>query len=243
MMPTSNYEIRRGELLNYFDETAADKWEALTSDDPVSGIRATVRAGRDKMRSILLDRLPADLTGKRVLDAGCGTGALADQLAKRGACVVAVDLSPRMIEIANKRYVDCACDGSVDFRAGDMLDESLGDFDHIVAMDSFIHYEVGDLVRILERLVARTRVSLNFTIAPRTPALAMMHKVGRWFPQNDRAPSIQPIVPSRLVTLLNTLESIQDWHCEETERVKSGFYISEAISMRKGTLTKGDATE
>ena len=40
-------------------------------------IRATVRAGRDQMRAQLLDWLPADLSGLRLLDAGCGTGALA----------------------------------------------------------------------------------------------------------------------------------------------------------------------
>jgi magnesium-protoporphyrin O-methyltransferase len=74
-MTSIHYEKKRSELLNYFDRTAADAWAKLTSDVPVSGIRATVRAGRDQMRQILLDRLPIDLTGRRVLDAGCGTGA------------------------------------------------------------------------------------------------------------------------------------------------------------------------
>ena len=78
----------RDQLETYFDRTAAKAWEVLTSDLPVSGIRARVRAGRDEMRLILLGSLPADLKGARVLDAGCGTGQISLDLAARGAQVV-----------------------------------------------------------------------------------------------------------------------------------------------------------
>jgi len=70
-----SYEATRDRVETYFDKSATKVWERLTSDAPVSGIRATVRAGRDKMRDIMLAQLPDDLTGLRVLDAGCGTGA------------------------------------------------------------------------------------------------------------------------------------------------------------------------
>ena len=49
---------RRDEIEHYFDRTAAQAWSRLTSDAPVSGIRATVRAGRDRMRQTLLGFLP-----------------------------------------------------------------------------------------------------------------------------------------------------------------------------------------
>ena len=42
------------QIETYFDRTAAEAWEKLTSDAPVSGIRARVRAGRDDMRTTLL---------------------------------------------------------------------------------------------------------------------------------------------------------------------------------------------
>jgi magnesium-protoporphyrin O-methyltransferase len=70
------YESTRNTVETYFDRTATKTWERLTSDAPVSGIRATVRAGRDRMRQLLLSQLPADLRGARVLDAGCGTGGI-----------------------------------------------------------------------------------------------------------------------------------------------------------------------
>jgi magnesium-protoporphyrin O-methyltransferase len=40
----SSYAKRRGELEQYFDRTAADTWARLTSEAPVSGVRAKVRA-------------------------------------------------------------------------------------------------------------------------------------------------------------------------------------------------------
>jgi magnesium-protoporphyrin O-methyltransferase len=44
MMINVTYERRRGELETYFDRTASQAWARLTSDAPVSRIRATVRS-------------------------------------------------------------------------------------------------------------------------------------------------------------------------------------------------------
>jgi magnesium-protoporphyrin O-methyltransferase len=41
-MSAISYIDRRGKLQDYFDRTAHDAWAKLTSDAPVSGIRATV---------------------------------------------------------------------------------------------------------------------------------------------------------------------------------------------------------
>ena len=81
---SASYTDRRGQIEDYFDRTAVKAWEQLTSDAPVGRIRTTVRAGRDKMRATLLSWMPEDLHGRRVLDAGCGTGALAVEAARRG---------------------------------------------------------------------------------------------------------------------------------------------------------------
>ena len=114
----TTYEERRGQVETYFDKTAAQNWSDLTSDVPVSGIRKTVRAGRDRMRATILEWLPRDLRGARVLDAGCGTGAMAHDAAMRGADVVAVDLAPNLIEVAKERYCNAVWPGEVEFIAG-----------------------------------------------------------------------------------------------------------------------------
>ncbi|MEL6752004.1 MAG: methyltransferase domain-containing protein, partial [Pseudomonadota bacterium] len=125
-MANTSFETRRGELKTYFGETAADKWVALTSQSPVSRIRETVRAGREETRDTLMGWLPQDLTGKRLLDAGCGTGVLAVEAANRGADVVAVDISEALVNEARARMPANLGEGSITYIAGDMSAETLG---------------------------------------------------------------------------------------------------------------------
>jgi magnesium-protoporphyrin O-methyltransferase len=231
MMPTITYIERRRELETYFDRTAVEAWSRLTSTAPVGRIRATVRAGRDRMRETLLTWLPDDLHGRRILDAGCGTGALALELARRGADVVAVDLSPNLIALARERSATEALSGSVSFQAGDMLLPRLGRFDHIVAMDSLIHYDAPDAVRVLGGLFARTQKSLLFTFAPRTPMLAAMHAVGRLFPKSDRAPSLEPLAESDLRGQMAKSKHFDAGSLGRGERIVSGFYTSQAMEL------------
>ena len=228
-MDHSTYTTRRSEIEHYFDRTAATAWARLTSDAPVGRIRASVRAGRDEMRNTLLSWLPADLRGQRVLDAGCGTGALAVEAARRGADVVAIDLSPTLVNLARERLPTIAGGGSVDLRSGDMLDPALGRFDHVVAMDSIIHYATDDAVAALSRLAQRTSGSINFTFAPSTPLLAVMISLGRLFPRGDRAPWLNPMAADRLASMRSTDAVLQHWHTGKTQRVSSGFYKSQAL--------------
>ncbi|MBK5958521.1 magnesium protoporphyrin IX methyltransferase [Rhodoplanes elegans] len=229
-MQGETYQERRGEIEAYFDRTAADAWARLTSDAPVSGIRATVRKGRDDMRATLLSWLPDDLSGRRILDAGCGPGMLSIEAARRGAEVVAVDLSPTLLDLARERIpADLA--GRVTFVAGDMLSPEFGHFDHVVAMDSIIHYRAEDAVRVIAGLAARTSRSLVFTFAPRTKALALMHFVGGFFPRSDRAPSIEPVREERLYELIAADPDLARWRPGRTRRIAVGFYTSQALEL------------
>lgn len=60
--------------------------------------------------------LLGDVAGKRVLDAACGPGLYAAELARRGAEVVGFDQSPRMVELSRTRV------GQGDFRVHDLGD-------------------------------------------------------------------------------------------------------------------------
>lgn len=225
------YRERRAAITTYFDRTAAAAWERLTSDVKVSRIRATVRAGRDEMRAVLLSWLPPNLAGRRLLDAGCGTGALAVEAARRGAEVVAIDVAATLIGIARERAPKDLGGGSIRFEAGDMLDPAHGEFDHVVAMDSLIHYRPEDVVQVLAGLAARTRHSIVFTFPPRTRALAVMHFVGRLFPRGDRAPAIEPVTPEALLDLIAAAPELVDWRARRTRRIAVGFYTSQALEL------------
>jgi magnesium-protoporphyrin O-methyltransferase len=231
-MSDTTYQARRGQIENYFDRTAAAAWATLTSDAPVGRVRATVRAGRDRMRATLLSWLPQDLHGARILDAGCGTGALAVEAARRGAHVVGIDLSPTLVNLARER-LPAELAGQIDLRSGDMLDASLGHFDHVVAMDSIIHYETDDAVNALAQLAQRTSGSIVFTFAPRTPMLAAMISIGRLFPRGDRAPWLEPMAEERIAKLMAKDTSLDAWKCGRTQRISSGFYKSQAMEWTR----------
>ena len=230
-MNVASYIARRGELQTYFDRTAVEAWARLTSDAPVGRIRATVRAGRDEMRATLLSWLPANLRGARLLDAGCGTGALSIEAARRGAMVVAIDLSPTLVSVARERMPSDIDPSAIDFRSGDMLDAKLGRFDFVVAMDSLIHYRAADICGIMAGLAARTDEALLITFAPKTPALAAMHAVGRLFPRGDRAPAIEPVASHELLDRLEREPGLERWTPARSHRVASGFYTSQALEM------------
>lgn len=230
-MTDTTYQSRRHEIETYFGRTAAETWSKLTSDAPVGRIRATVRAGRDSMRDQLLSWLPKNLSGCRILDAGCGTGVLAVEAARRGADVVGLDLSEPLIRLATQRTPSDLGGGSVEFRVGDMIDPSLGRFDYTVAMDSLIHYDAPDMVWALAGLAERTRTAILFTFAPQTPALAAMHRVGRLFPRGNKAPSIQPVSERKLRHLMSTKDGLSNWLPARNGRISSGFYKSHGMEL------------
>jgi SAM-dependent methyltransferase len=54
----------------------------------------------------LVERLLQEIGGRRVLDAGCGTGRVAIELARRGYDVVGVDIDPTMLDTARRKAPD-----------------------------------------------------------------------------------------------------------------------------------------
>lgn len=230
-LPSPGWLDRRERVGAHF-RRGAERWARLTSEAPVSRIRATVRAGREDMRETLLSWLPDDLTGQRILDAGCGPGTFSLALAARGAQVVGVDLSEELIETARER-AQGAPGPKPEFIAGDLMEVVRErEFDRTVVMDCFIHYPFGQTLEALRVLAESTREQVLFTVAPWTPLLAGMHTVGRLFPNRHRAP---PIVPVRASTLSRGLSGPLGpcgWTLGRTHRVHRGFYISKGAELR-----------
>ena len=222
-----NYDQTLSRVETYFDKTALKTWERLTSKAPVSRIRQSVRRGRDEMRMKLISQLPKNLSGARVLDAGCGTGQLSEELALRGCQVVAADISPSLIQVARSR-IPTHLQKNIEFVTGDMVSPDLGNFDYVIAMDSLIYYTRTDLGSLLIELSSRTSQSIYFTLAPKTMLLMLMWYIGKLAPSGDRSPVMVP-------HSFNAISKELDAKLELTDIgiVNSGFYISHAIGCRK----------
>ena len=107
--------------------------------------------------------LAGDVAGRRVLDAGCGSGPLFAALRDRGAIVTGFDQSAKMLEIARRRLGDGA-----DLRVADLgrpLPFPDGAFDDVIA-SLVLHYlqdwtaPLAELRRVL-RPGGRLIVSVN----------------------------------------------------------------------------------
>ncbi len=110
-------------------------------------------------RPAILD-LAGDVAGRRILDAGCGSGPVSAQLRDRGAIVTGFDRSAKMLELARQRLGP-----SADLRVADLgspLPYPDGAFDDVVAA-LVLHYledwtvPLAELRRVLKpggRLIA-----------------------------------------------------------------------------------------
>jgi SAM-dependent methyltransferase len=106
-------------------------------------------AGPDA-RDVALDAVRA-AAPRRVLEVGCGWGEFAARVQEElGAEVVAVDLSPRMVELARERGVDA--------RVGDVQELPFADGEFDVAVANWMLYHVPDLDRALAELARVVRV-------------------------------------------------------------------------------------
>jgi ubiquinone/menaquinone biosynthesis C-methylase UbiE len=77
---------------------------------------------------------------RRILEVGCGWGELAEWVGREtGAEVVAIDLSPRMVELAGERGVDA--------QVADVQELPFADGDFDVAIAAWMLYHVADLDR------------------------------------------------------------------------------------------------
>jgi magnesium-protoporphyrin O-methyltransferase len=230
MTALATYDERRGRLETYFNRTAVDAWAQLTSTSPVSKIRETVRQGRDQMRGVLLSWLPDDMSRSVLLDAGCGTGALSVAAAQRGATVVAVDIAGNLVDLARER-APAEVSSAISFRVGDMLSPEHGEFTHVAAMDSLIHYPAEEILRVLAALAGRTSSSIVFTFAPSTPLLEVALVAGRLFPRSDRSPAIVPVTEARLRRDIAAGPAFAEWRVGRTAKVSRGFYTSQALEL------------
>lgn len=90
----------------------------------------------------------AEISGKRIVDVGCGGGILSEGLAKIGADVLGIDLSEELIDIADLHGLESGVNAHYrKISAEALADEQTESFDHLTCMEMLEH--VPDPVSIV----------------------------------------------------------------------------------------------
>ena len=136
----------------------------------------------------LIENLLRDAGGSRVLDAGCGTGRVATELAARGFSVVGIDLDDAVLAAARAKAPE------LDWIRADLTDATTqlsGEFD-VVAMagNVMIFLDPGTEGRVLEEL--------SSLLAPRALLVSgfSLQPAGLSLPEYDRlaeAAGLEPV--------------------------------------------------
>jgi ubiquinone/menaquinone biosynthesis C-methylase UbiE len=118
-------------------------------------VNTTLRKAVFERYTITFERA-GDVTGKEILDVGCGSGVYAVDFARRGARrVVGVDFSGNMLELARQEAERHQVADRCEFIQADFLELDLEDkFDISIAMGVFDY--VPDQVTFLRKMVALT---------------------------------------------------------------------------------------
>ena len=138
--------------------------------------------------------LAGDVQGRRVLDAGCGSGPLTEDLRAKGAVVAGFDSSPAMLELARQRLGEDA-----DLRVADLsqpLPYADGEFDDVV-VSLVLHYlqdwsaPLAELRRVLKpggRLLLSVNHPRISSRATRRPTTSPSRSIRRSTPSTASAP-------------------------------------------------------
>jgi 2-polyprenyl-6-hydroxyphenyl methylase/3-demethylubiquinone-9 3-methyltransferase len=117
--------------LRKFSDMAARWWDPSGPMRPLHAI--------NPVRLAWIDRL-ATLTGKRVLDVGCGAGLLAEAMAARGADVTGIDMAGKALKVAQLHAIESGA--RVAYHEGtaeDWAQEHPATFDVVTCMEMLEH--------------------------------------------------------------------------------------------------------
>ena len=120
------------------------------------------------------------LSGKRVLDVGCGGGILSDAMARAGANVLGIDMSAKALGVAQLHALEVQTQG-IGFReitAEDLADEQPGQFDVVTCMEMLEHVpDPASVVKACAKLV-KPGGHVFFSTINRNPKAFMLAIVG-----------------------------------------------------------------
>ena len=129
--PSGFNNVDPGEI-GKFDALAADWWDPKGQSGPLHTI--------NPVRLDWIEGQLGSFEGKKVLDVGCGGGLLSEGMARRGALVTAIDLSPEALKVAAGHALDQGVE--VDYQqisAEELASQAPSSFDAVTCLEMLEH--------------------------------------------------------------------------------------------------------
>lgn len=187
----------------FFDEWAAKAGEAVKPIDPRTLARYGARPPRRRFNKEFRFRVLGDLSGRRVLDVGCGDGANAVLLAKLGANVTGIDVSPKAIQLAQRRAEINGVAERTSFVCQPLEQANLatGSFD-VIWGDAILHHLIGELDAVIAQLVKWTKPGGTILFSEPVNFSPMLRRLRFMIPvHTDATPDERPLEPAEVAVL------------------------------------------
>jgi len=145
MSAANHHNVDHAEV-GKFEELASRWWDPHSEFKPLHEI--------NPLRLDYIDN-HATITGKKVLDVGCGGGILSESMARRGAEVMGIDMGEAPLQVANLHKLESGVE--VEYRritAEALADEMPSTFDVVTCMEMLEHVpDPGSVIAACARLV------------------------------------------------------------------------------------------
>ncbi|MEM9153065.1 MAG: magnesium protoporphyrin IX methyltransferase, partial [Cyanobacteria bacterium P01_F01_bin.3] len=207
---------------DYFNTLGFDRWRRIYGEAEVNRVQKDIRKGHARTIDTVLSWLGEELSGQTICDAGCGVGSLSIPLAKRGASVVASDISEKMVgEARERQQTELGQTDNPQFSTSD-LEDITGSYDTVICLDVMIHYPEDAALDMIQHLTMLANDRVIFSFAPKTPVLSVLKKIGEFFPGPSKTTRAYQ---HREKAILERLQSL-GWTVDRRETIKSQFYFS-----------------
>jgi 2-polyprenyl-3-methyl-5-hydroxy-6-metoxy-1,4-benzoquinol methylase len=208
--PRSEFPSRWNSEARFFDEIAQYLIARLQPMDP----RTVARYHKPEhpwFNKEFRFKLLGDLRGKQVLDIGCGDGVNSALMAKYGARVTGVDISPGSIELCKQRARIEGVESQTRYICSPLeaVDLPEGQFD-IIWGDGILHHVIPELDGVLRQLMKWAKPGALFVFSEPVTLTPWLRKLRKGVPiHTDATPDERPLEKAELSVVLRHLPDLQ----------------------------------
>jgi len=208
--PRSEFPTRWNSEARFFDEIAERLAARLKPLDPRTVARY-YEPEHPWFNKEFRFRLLGDLRGKHVLDIGCGDGINSTLMAKYGARVTGVDISPGSIDLCKQRAKLEGVESQTQFLCSPLEAIHLpkGHFD-VIWGDGILHHVIPELDPVMRQLMEWAKPGALFVFSEPVSLTPWLRKLRKGVPiHTDATPDERPLERAELSIILRHLPALE----------------------------------